>query len=177
MAVPFRTKDSIYYRNLVKKMGGRYDPVSERWYIPNESFQPDDMKILEDLRMYDGMKFKFTNQQPEFNPKVVVRTIEHLKQTSNNFSRWEGYAFDFSKNKCVTFIYDSTRTSNCIIVNFYNQNFQNALMNRSHMTTIIGRNILPVDYARDEWRHFASITPNEGVFKMDTKTITSMDGY
>jgi len=70
VSVPFRTKDSIYYRNLVKTMGGRYDPISERWYIPNESFQLDDVKIIEDLRMYDGLKFKFSIQLPEFNPTL-----------------------------------------------------------------------------------------------------------
>jgi hypothetical protein len=62
-------------------------------------------------------------------------------------------------------------------VNFYNQNFQNAINNQSQQTTIIGRRILPVDYARDEWRHFASITPNQGVFRMDTRAIINMDGY
>jgi len=177
VSVPFRTKDSIYYRNLVKTMGGRYDPISERWYIPNESFQLDDVKIIEDLRMYDGLKFKFSIQLPEFNPTLVMRTMEKLRQSTNHYSRWEGYALDFSKNKCVTFVYDSTRTSNCIIVNFYNQNFHNAVNSQSQQTTIIGRRILPVDYARDEWRYFASITPNEGVFRMDTRTITNMDGY
>ena len=147
--VPYRKKNSGDYRSFVKDLGGKFDVNSERWYIPQNSLTKDIVDIVNDMNMYEGLRFA---RQNKVDPAVygalkfckgnrVFKSIQYSTHRSVHF-------YSFGDFEYVQLLYMSGT----------NSHFSEIFSQIDHIRKYcINDVLLPKDYARDEYKYYAAI--------------------
>jgi hypothetical protein len=161
--VPHRQKDSIVYRNMVKYMGGKYDPLRERWTIESTKLDADNINIINHYKIYDGKFFKYMRNVDDviFDSNIKVNHLRIMRDKPIVCKEMR-----YSKEHTVHFY--AGIGSEFVIQAFYT-NLSNFLdVNRMVNEGLIYINILPTEIARDEYRHY-SARSKHGVVTLDPK--------
>lgn len=147
--VPYRTKKSANYRNFAKSLGGQYDPISERWYIPQVRITEETVKIINDKNMFDGYRYSrpvnpdTTQYYDIYSLKEfpIFKCIQYTQHKSVHFYTFKDY-------KYVQLVYFSGSDNN------FNEIFSNI----DHVRKFsVYDNLMPRTYAREEYLHYSNI--------------------
>ena len=158
--VPYKTKNAPTIRGFVKSLGGRYDSIERRWWIPHRLLIDDSYSQIVDANLFDGWKFVF-------NPQIdnlVFRNSNYLDESGQEELKMffgGNFICNMIKDKKDNFevIFSTGTEAQAVHVSFWNvpietYNFSDgsnaSLRNFYPQKTIV----VPKDIGRDMWRHY-----------------------
>lgn len=155
--VPYKKKNSSVIRNFVKNLGGRYDSIRQRWFIPISKLSEEVKKNIEKMNLYDGLKFNYRDGYPNvtngnISLKLRLETIlnsNHIRSISKHVQFDKYFAvqyYSFNNQKYVIEAFVDTRK----MVDLFPLN----------NTALIMCDIIPIEYARSNWIHYSSKAKN-----------------
>jgi hypothetical protein len=173
--VPFRRKDSIDYRNYVKSIYGRFDPFSLRWYIPNIYMNLKVKDELNNLNMFDGYRFVYHKSFNEmFDPSQRYKQLLDIRQNSPN-TKYRTMCFNIGPNNSVHFTFVDSASSGPVYYAIIS--YSKSVIKDEHSfnaALIDNRTILPVQYAREEWKYYASSTDSKSIVSLGNSAATKI---
>lgn len=173
--VPFRKNNSIDYRNFVKSYNGQFDSIELRWSIKNKDMTNNLLNEIQRLNMFDGYKYNIRQDNPFYSNKKldINNKCDILKPHMKNVIVAKEIKFDRRLSVQYFSVQDFDYVVEIFVDNYYYEDYD-TISSTSIKNKILKFNLLPKEYARSNWKHYAFMTKSDSIRDMSVKSIQQL---